>query len=129
MSWMPPEKLSSPSLVYVVSYRQTDGSMESLTSGEDRLEVAISGLLPFMTYFVTVKACSSVGCGPVSMEVSAVTLQGGRFLGGEGNGEAVLFYQMSKNSLQTLTLDVILQRLTINNQKNSFLCHHFTNIK
>ena len=96
MSWMPPEKLSSPSLVYVVSYRQTDGSMESLTSGEDRLEVAISGLLPFMTYFVTVKACSSVGCGPVSMEVSAVTLQGGRFLGGEGNGEAVLFIKCLK---------------------------------
>jgi len=77
ISWISPEELNSPSLFYAVNFRGSDSSMRSVKSAEDHLEVVIVGLRPFTVYTVTVEGCSFVGCGPVSMEVSTITLQGG----------------------------------------------------
>lgn len=78
VTWAEPASLNAPLVSYVVRYSDfssVEGNME-MTGG---LTVTITGLSPFTSYSITVQACSEVGCGPQSTQITALTGEEGIF--------------------------------------------------
>ena len=78
VTWGEPLMLNAPSVYYNLIYRDTEGMItpvENLTT----TEFNITNLEPFIRYYVSVQACSIVGCSAFTDEESRITGQEGLF--------------------------------------------------
>ena len=78
----PPDVTNGIVIYYLISY-QLVGSvnvmMMNLTTTDMSLNSTLTSLLPFTNYTFSVRPCTIAGCGPASNNLTAPTLQDGKF--------------------------------------------------
>ena len=79
----PPPVSNGIIINYVVSY-YVNGSANMMTMNftavNQYLNSTVGSLLPFTNYIFTVRACTTVGCGPTSENITAMTLEDGKLV-------------------------------------------------
>ena len=78
VTWKPPSKssLNGNLTIYRVILKESDGKdLKYCDINED--ETKFQDLKPFTEYLVQVAACNSAGCGPMSPDLTFITLQAG----------------------------------------------------
>ena len=76
----PPSVTNGIIISYIVYYNvigSTNIMTMNFTTTNQHLRETVGSLLPFTTYIFSVRVCTSVGCGPSSNTVTAITLEGG----------------------------------------------------
>ena len=79
VSWIPPDVFNAPTVTYRIMYTPLGAENATFLMSEFIVNttLVLDELLPFTDYSVAVQACSSVGCGPFSMETTNRTLEEG----------------------------------------------------
>ena len=76
----PPNVTDGLVISYIMSYQAVGMSnvvMMNFTADDTLLNVTIQPLLPFTNYVFSVRACTIIGCSPVSANVMVMTLEDG----------------------------------------------------
>ena len=79
----PPSISNGIIILYLVSYNvngSTNVMTTNFTTDNQHLNDTVEPLLPFTDYVFTVRACTTAGCGPVSDNVTAMTLEDGKMV-------------------------------------------------
>lgn len=77
----PPPVTNGIIIEYMVSYNingSTNVLLMNFTTNDERLRGTVGQLVPFTSYVFTVRACTSVGCGPSSENFTTMTLEDGK---------------------------------------------------